>query len=67
MAGPLIRDRLLKDVLGSIQDNTAGGWRILILDDFTTRIMSSTCKMSDIQVRKFIIGGPDFVFTGRRL
>lgn len=38
----------MKDMLGSIQDPTAGGWRVLVLDELTTRILSSAIRMSDI-------------------
>ena len=31
------RERVLKDMLGSIVDSTGGGWKVLVLDDLTTR------------------------------
>ncbi|MEW5299817.1 MAG: hypothetical protein WDW36_002793 [Sanguina aurantia] len=43
-----VKERLMKDMLGSIQDPTAGGWRVLVLDELTTRILSSAVRMSDI-------------------
>lgn len=43
-----MKERILRDILGSVQDSTGGGWRVLIVDDFTTRVLSSTLKMSDI-------------------
>lgn len=43
-----MKERILNDILGSVQDSTGGGWRVLITDDFTTRVLSSALKMSDI-------------------
>lgn len=43
-----VKERILSDILGSVQDSTGGGWRVLITDDFTTRVLSSALKMSDI-------------------
>eukprot|EP00798_Chlamydomonas_sp_ICE-L_P017030 gene17030-23322_t len=42
------KGRVLTDMLGSINDNTGGGWKVLILDELTTRLLSSSMKMSDI-------------------
>jgi len=39
---------VLNEMLGSIQDSTGGGWKVLITDHFTTRVLSSTLKMSDM-------------------
>lgn len=36
-------------MLGSVSDSVGGGWRVLIVDALTTRVMSSTLRMSDIQ------------------
>jgi syntaxin-binding protein 1 len=35
-------------MLGSIQDTTGGGWKALVLDSTTTRILSAAMRMSDI-------------------
>jgi syntaxin-binding protein 1 len=35
-------------MLGSIQDTTGGGWKVLVLDSTTTRILSAAMRMSDI-------------------
>ncbi|KAG2432231.1 hypothetical protein HXX76_009150 [Chlamydomonas incerta] len=35
-------------MLGSVQETTGGSWKVLIVDKFTTRILSSTLRMSDI-------------------
>lgn len=43
-----VKARILEDMLGAVQDTTGGGWRVLVLDDFTTRILSSALRMSDI-------------------
>lgn len=43
-----VRDRILVDMLGGVQDTTGDGWRVLILDEFTTRMLSSALRMSDI-------------------
>ncbi len=43
-----VRDRLLGEMLGSVNDPIGGGWKVLVLDEVTTRIMSSAVKMSDI-------------------
>jgi hypothetical protein len=32
-----VKERVLRDMLGSITDQTAGGWRVLILDEVTTK------------------------------
>lgn len=36
------------DMLGSVVDRSGEGWKVLILDEFTTRILSSSIRMSDI-------------------
>ncbi|KXZ43944.1 VPS45 protein [Gonium pectorale] len=43
-----VKERVLGDMLGSVVDSTGGGWKVLILDEFTTRVLSSTLRMSDI-------------------
>ncbi|PNW76570.1 hypothetical protein CHLRE_11g467699v5 [Chlamydomonas reinhardtii] len=43
-----VKERILDDMLGSVQDTTGGGWKVLIVDKFTTRVLSSTLRMSDI-------------------
>ena len=43
-----MKERILDDMLGSVQDTTGGGWKVLIVDKFTTRVLSSTLRMSDI-------------------
>ncbi|KAG2501418.1 hypothetical protein HYH03_001201 [Edaphochlamys debaryana] len=43
-----VKERILVDMLGSVQDTTGGGWKVLILDEFTTRVLSSTLRMSDV-------------------
>ncbi len=43
-----MRDRVLEDMLGSVVDSAGGGWKVLIVDDFTTRVLSSALRMSDI-------------------
>jgi syntaxin-binding protein 1 len=35
-------------MLGGIQDSTGGGWKVLVLDSTTTRILSAAMRMSDI-------------------
>ena len=32
-----VRERILTGMLGSVQDGTGGGWRVLVVDDHTTR------------------------------
>ena len=32
-----VRERILVGMLGSIKDTTGGGWKVLILDELTTR------------------------------
>eukprot|EP00195_Chlamydomonas_chlamydogama_P015339 CAMPEP_0202894092 /NCGR_PEP_ID=MMETSP1392-20130828/3544_1 /ASSEMBLY_ACC=CAM_ASM_000868 /TAXON_ID=225041 /ORGANISM="Chlamydomonas chlamydogama, Strain SAG 11-48b" /LENGTH=527 /DNA_ID=CAMNT_0049578655 /DNA_START=122 /DNA_END=1701 /DNA_ORIENTATION=- len=41
-----IKERVLKDMLGSIKGSR---WKVLILDDVTTKVLSSSMRMSDIQ------------------
>lgn len=44
----VVQDRVLNEMLGSIQDTTGGGWKVLVLDSTTTRILSAAMRMSDI-------------------
>lgn len=44
----VVQERVLNEMLGGIQDTTGGGWKVLILDSVTTRILSSAMRMSDI-------------------
>jgi hypothetical protein len=44
----VVQERVLNEMLGGIQDSTGGGWKVLILDSTTTRILSSAMRMSDI-------------------
>jgi len=44
----LVRERVLRDMLGSVVDQVGSGWKVLIMDSFTTHIMSSTLRMSDL-------------------
>jgi len=32
-----VQDRIMKEMLGSVKDSIGGGWKVLILDDVTTR------------------------------
>lgn len=32
-----VQDRIMKEMLGSVKDSIGGGWKVLILDDITTR------------------------------
>lgn len=47
----LVRDRIFNDVLGGVSDAAGGGWRVLVLDELTTKTTSSVLKMSDILER----------------
>eukprot|EP00775_Hariotina_reticulata_P004848 gene4848-5095_t len=44
----LVRERVLRDMLGAVVDPVGSGWKVLIMDSFTTHIMSSTLRMSDL-------------------
>ncbi len=44
----VVRERVLSDMLGTVVDSVGGGWKVLIMDSFTTRITSSALRMSDI-------------------
>lgn len=51
--GPLkqcVQNRLLSDMLKTVRDSCmpSGGWMVLIMDDFASKVMSSALKMSDI-------------------
>ncbi|GLC77701.1 hypothetical protein PLESTF_001978000 [Pleodorina starrii] len=43
-----VKERILVDMLGSVVDSAGSGWKALILDEFTTHVLSSTLRMSDI-------------------
>ncbi len=43
-----VRERLLTEMLGGVKDSIGAGWKVLVMDEFTTKVMSSCCKMSDI-------------------
>ncbi|KAL8128507.1 hypothetical protein V2J09_017662 [Rumex salicifolius] len=42
------RDRLLYEMLQSTNTPSSKAWKVLIMDKVTVRVMSSSCKMSDI-------------------
>ncbi|CAI0385492.1 unnamed protein product [Linum tenue] len=43
------RDRLLHEMLGSTKtDDPRSAWKVLIMDKVTVKVMSHSCKMSDI-------------------
>lgn len=44
----MVQDRVLNEMLGSIQDTAGRGWKVLVLDSTTTRILSAAMRMSDI-------------------
>lgn len=44
----MVQERVLGEMLGSIQDPAGGGWKVLVLDATTTRILSAAMRMSDI-------------------
>jgi hypothetical protein len=44
----VVHDRVINEMLGGIQDSTGGGWKVLVLDSTTTRILSAAMRMSDI-------------------
>ncbi|KAG1681301.1 hypothetical protein FOA52_007347 [Chlamydomonas sp. UWO 241] len=47
-----IHERLLGEMIGSVGDaGIGGGWKVLVLCPVSTRILSSTVKMSDIMAR----------------
>lgn len=39
---------MLGEMLGSVNDSTGGGWKVLVMDAFTTKITSAAVRMSDI-------------------
>ncbi|GIL82467.1 hypothetical protein Vretimale_11867 [Volvox reticuliferus] len=43
-----VKERILSDMLGSVVDSAGSGWKVLILDEFTTLVLSCTLRMSDI-------------------
>jgi hypothetical protein len=44
----VVRERILGEMLGNVSDSTGGGWKVLIMDAFTTKITSAAVRMSDI-------------------
>jgi len=44
-----VRDRLLVEMLSGVQDPAGAGWKVLVMDGVTTRVMSTALKMSDLQ------------------
>jgi syntaxin-binding protein 1 len=44
----VVRERVLGEMLGNVSDSTGGGWKVLIMDAFTTKITSAAVRMSDI-------------------
>lgn len=44
----MVRQRLLTDMLSTVSDPVGAGWKVLIMDAFTTRITSAALRMSDI-------------------
>uniref|UniRef100_A0A6N2KQK7 Uncharacterized protein n=1 Tax=Salix viminalis TaxID=40686 RepID=A0A6N2KQK7_SALVM len=45
----ITRERLLHEMLRSAKaGNSKSNWKVLIMDKFTVKIMSSSCKRSDI-------------------
>eukprot|EP00245_Coleochaete_scutata_P005277 TRINITY_DN18717_c0_g1_i1.p1 TRINITY_DN18717_c0_g1~~TRINITY_DN18717_c0_g1_i1.p1 ORF type:complete len:662 (+),score=131.15 TRINITY_DN18717_c0_g1_i1:190-2175(+) len=44
----LTRERLLKDMLRSAKVPGTSEWKVLVIDEVTTKVMSTSCKMADI-------------------
>ncbi|KAJ0603334.1 putative sec1-like protein [Helianthus annuus] len=42
------RDRLLHEMLKSSSGDTRSSWKVLIMDKVTVKVMSASCKMTDI-------------------
>ncbi|KAJ6804361.1 SNARE-interacting protein KEULE [Iris pallida] len=42
------RDRLLHEMIRSTKVNSKAGWKVLIMDKLTLKIMSYSCKMGDV-------------------
>ncbi|XP_024521880.1 SNARE-interacting protein KEULE [Selaginella moellendorffii] len=43
------RERLLKEMLHSVKSgDSPNDWKVLVIDELTVRVMSSSCKMADI-------------------
>ena len=36
-------------MLASVKDEAGGGWKVLVMDAVTTRVMSAALRMSDLQ------------------
>lgn len=35
-------------MLGSVRDSGGAEWSVLVMDDVTTRVMSHSCRISDV-------------------
>ncbi|KAJ6829043.1 SNARE-interacting protein KEULE [Iris pallida] len=44
----ITRDRLLHEMVRSTKVNSKAGWKVLIMDKLTLKIMSYSCKMGDV-------------------
>lgn len=44
----ITKEKLLADMLGSVRDSTGGQWGVLVLDNMTTKVISSVAGISDI-------------------
>eukprot|EP01080_Neovahlkampfia_damariscottae_P006730 gene6730-10895_t len=47
-----VRDRLLSDMLGTLPEK---GWKVLIVDDTTLKIISSACRLSDLMQKNITV------------
>ena len=36
------------EMLGSVKDSGGAEWSVLVMDDVTTRVMSHSCRISDV-------------------
>lgn len=43
-----IRHRLLVEMLRGVKLQSKADWQVLIVDDYTTKVMSSTCRMAEL-------------------
>ena len=37
-----------EEMLGSVRESGGGEWSVLVMDEITTRVMSSSCRISDV-------------------
>ncbi|KAI8472381.1 MAG: Sec1-like protein [Monoraphidium minutum] len=44
-----VRDRLLGEMLAGVVDPLGAGWKVLVMDSVTTKVMGSALRMSDLQ------------------